>query len=459
MTRITRRELLCSALLASGGVLLAACQPPKVPEAPAKTAPAEQPAVAPLREANLIYYIGFGAGGAPAQVEAVKKMFARFSEAQPQVKVEPLVVAWAEAPRKFQAMVAAGTPPDVITMGMSQWDFAAKGAFSDIRPFLEADKVDMDDWEPAAVEAYTVKPRNNLLYGLPFALNAAFAGYNKTMWDKAGLKAPTDWEDPGWTWDALLDAAQTLTKRSGDNIEEFGMLSLGNWDIPWMFGGNWVSDDGTRITLDSPQSIKGFTYVQDLIFKHRVAPTAAESAALVEGFLSGRVGYFHQGTWGIGTLLEIEEFEWDFAPVAYAPELGVDHERATPYYPDSLVISSKKHVPESWALVRYLLLDDTNYKEFLQIMSMVPARKRFRSWFYDEFWKGSAPDKNWSVIEDVWPYAQVQRLFLNINWSEANNTQAAELGAVWTNESTPDKVIPELAKKLDEIWQRGLVYG
>ncbi len=470
MARITRRQMLHLSLMAGAGAVLAACAPKpaptavpptKAPEAAATSVPeptAVPPTAAPGKAANLTYYIGFGAGGDPKQVEAVQKMFARFSDANKGVAVEPLVVAWAEAPRKFQAMAAAGTPPDVITMGMSQWDFAAKGAFVDMRPFLDAAKVDMNDWEPAAIEAYTVKPKNNLLYGLPFALNAIVGIYNKTMWDKAGVTASKDWKDANWTWDALLDVARKTTKSSGENIEEFGMLRTpGDWDIPWMFGGNWVSDDGEHIALDSPQCIKAFTYVQDEVYKHHVAPTDAESQALTNGFLSGKVGYYHEGTWGINTLLEIQDFEWDFSPVAFASELGVDKPRATPYYPDSLVISSKNAVDQSWALVKFLLLDtDDNYKEFMQIMSMVPARKRFRSWYYDEFWKGKGPKQNWSIVENVWPYAQVQRLFLNINWSEANNTQAADLGALWTNDSTPDKVLPALAQKMEEIWQRGV---
>ncbi len=480
MTRITRREMLRLSVLSGLGAALAACAPAPTAaptQAPASAATAAPqateaataapqateaataaPAAAALKPADLQYYIGFGAGGNPDQVEAVKKIFARFSEANKGVTVEPLVVAWADAPQKFQAMAAAGTPPDVITMGMSQWDFAAKGSFVDIQPFLDANKIDTSDWDPIAMECYTVKPKNNLLYGLPFGINAEIGIYNKTIWDAAGLKAATDWKDATWTWDALLANAQKTTKSSGSNVTQFGMLRTpGDWDIPWMFGGSWVSEDGQHITVGAPESIKAFTFVQDEVFKQHVAPTAAESQALTNGFLSGQVGYLDDGTWSINTYLEIQDFEWDFCPVPFAQEVGVDKGRATPYYPDSLVISSKNNVDQSWALVKFMLLDsDDNYKEFMQLMSEVPARKSFRSWYYDQFWKGKAPNKNWSIVENCWGYAQIQRLFLSINWSELNNTQAADLGALWTNDSTPDKVIPALATKLEDIWQRGL---
>lgn len=50
----------------------------------------------------------------------------------------------------------------------------------------------------------------------------------------------------------------------------------------------------------------------------------------------------------------------------------------------------------------------------------------------------------------------MQRLFFNINWSEVNNTQDAELGPLWLGETTVEELIPQLAKKLQEIWTRGI---
>ncbi len=470
MTRITRRQMLRLSALSSLGAALAACAPkapavstpPTSVPAEATSAPTAVPATAaataaPARAANLTYYIGFGAGGDPPQVEAVKKMFARYHEANPTIAVEPMVVAWEEAPRKFQAMIAAGGPPDVVTMGVTQWPFAAKGAFQDLRPLIEADKIDISDWDQTAVESFVIKPLNNLLYGLPHGLNGQLLFYNKTLWDAAGLKAPTDWKDASWTWDALLEAAKKTTKGSGSSIEQFGMMRLPeDWNIPWMYGGNWVSEDGLKIVLDAPENIKAFTYVQDEVFKNHVAPTDAEGQALSNGFLSGKVGIYFDGTWSIGPFLDIKEFEWDFAPLPYAPEVGIDKPRPANYYPDGLFISSKAFVPESWALVKWMLLDDDNYKEFMTLMSMIPARRKLQPWFYEGFWKAKAPNKAWSLIDNVWPYCQPQRLFHNLNWEEVNNTQAADLQALWTNESTPDKVIPALAKKLDAIWQRGI---
>jgi hypothetical protein len=103
-----------------------------------------------------------------------------------------------------------------------------------------------------------------------------------------------------------------------------------------------------------------------------------------------------------------------------------------------------------------MILDDENYKTFLRIMTMIPARKALRSWFADEFWKTERPDINWDAFLNGFDYAQVQRLFFNVNWSEVNNTQEAALGPLWLGETTPDQLIPELAAQLQEIWTRGV---
>lgn len=455
---LSRRKFITLAAVSAAGAFLASCAPAAQPqgEAPAEAPKGEAPAP-DAKNAVLQYYIGFGAGGNPEQVEAVKKLFVQFAEgSKGAVKaVEPLVVPWADAPQKFQTMVAGGTPPDVITMGMSQWDFAAKGAFIDISPLALADNVNLDEWDKSAIDAYTVPPRNNMLYGLPFGANDMFFVYNKTLFEKAGAPLPPKtWDDAGWTIAAFLDACDMLTQ--GEGIEKnWGVLGIGaNWNLPWFYGGAWVDEKLEKILIDQPGSIEGFQLNYDLIHKYKYMPNSAESQALTNGFLSGKVGMVADGAWGVGTYLQITEFEWDLAPTPIGPGTDIN-KRGQPYYPDSLVISSRNAVDESWGLLKFLLLNEDNYKEFLKIMSMVPARKATRDWFVNDFWKATDPTKNFAIVMDGFNYAQVQRLFFNLNWSEVNNTQQADLSPVWIGDARVADVVPPLAAKLQEIWTRG----
>lgn len=468
--KISRRALLRISATGAAGALLAACGTAPTPAGQAGQTPEVAPAgatqagvaatTAPAQGSGgktLQFYIGFGAGGAPEQVEALKTLFAKFVASTSGVAaVEPLVVPFAEAPRKFQTMVAGGTPPDVITMGMSQWDFAAKGAFVDLRPYVERDKLDMSQWDQNAVDAYTVRPRGELLYGLPFGLNTMAMVYNKTLFDKAGVAPPPkDWKDASWTWDAFVEKTTKLTSGEGP-AKTWGTTGIGgNWILPWVFGGSWVDGAGKQIVVTQEQALKGFQFNYDLIHKYKVMPTQAEAQALANGFLSGKVGIYTDGTWAAGTLAKITDFEWDIAPVPYATGTDINR-RATPYYPDALVISSANARDESWELVKFLVMNDEHYKEYLTIMSQVPARKPLRDWFQNEFWKKEKPNINWNGFLDGFNYAQVLTLFLNINWSELNNTQQSDLDTLWLDQTTPDKAVPALATKLQDIWQRGL---
>lgn len=453
--RLSRRNFLKLAGMSAAGLTLAAC----VPVTPASEAGAVKEAAPPAKDVVLQYYIGFGAGGNPEQVAAAEEIFADFVAQHDTVSaVEPLVVPWAEAPRKFQTMVAGGTPPDVITMGMSQWDFAVKGAFVDVIPLAERDRIDLSEWDESALKAYTVAPRSNMLYGLPFGLNDQALVYNKTLLDEKGIDPPpTAWTDESWTWDAFIELLGKVTE--GEGMEKvWGTTGIGgNWNVPWAYGGAWVDESLEKIIVDSPESMQGIQLNYDLIHKYGYMPTSVDIDAMGGGnvFLTGKVGVYTEGSWGAGTLMSIEDFEWNLAPIPWAPGTDIN-KRCSPYYPDALVISSANAVDESWDLVKFMVLDDDNYKAFLRIMTMIPARKSIRSWFVDEFWKGERPDINWDAFMDGFNYAQVQGLFFNVNWSEVNNTQAAALDPLWLGETTPDELIPGLATELQEIWTRGV---
>ncbi len=464
MQRLTRREVLHLSILAAGGSILASCAPAtQTPQAatgePQVEGPTVVPAtVAPAKQVALQYYIGFGSGGEPEKVAAVKKMFERFAEANPGLTAEAVVVPAAneEAKNKFKAMVAAGSPPDVLTLGMAAWDMAVRGAFVDMRDLLDRDKIDTSEWEKAAFDSYTVAPKGNLLYGLPFGLNACLCVYNKTLWDAAGAAMVKSWDDASWTWDTMLEGAKKVTKGSGDNIDTFGMLRFcGEEQAPWMFGGNYCTDDLSRIDINTPESIQGFDFAQAEVYTHHVAPTDAESQALTNGFLSGKVGIYYEGTWAVFTLLEIKDFEWDFAPVPFGGKLTVDQGRATPYWPDSLAISSKQNIEESWKLVKFLLLDDANYKEFTTFMSMIPARRSFRDAYY-QAWADKAPKVNWSIVKDMWRWTRIANDLLNANWLETYNVLAQGVQPIWTGEAKAKDVIPDVAARMDEVWQQGI---
>jgi len=106
----------------------------------------------------------------------------------------------------------AGTPTELYENGWGVWtDMVDGGVLQDLTPYLKRDKIDpMALFLPKLVEAWMY---NGKLYALPMAVSADVVGYNKEMFDAAGVKhLPVNVDDKSWTMEAFLDAARKMTR-------------------------------------------------------------------------------------------------------------------------------------------------------------------------------------------------------------------------------------------------------
>jgi multiple sugar transport system substrate-binding protein len=118
------------------------------------------------------------------------------------------------------------------------------------------------------------------VYGFPgnAAVNALW--FHKDICRDAGVEIPNG----PWTWEQALPILQKLTARDGTGkITRYGLLldwSNNYLQFIYQWGGRMYTPDGTRCTLDSPQCIAAIAFMQDLIFKYKVLPSAAAEAAI-----------------------------------------------------------------------------------------------------------------------------------------------------------------------------------
>jgi multiple sugar transport system substrate-binding protein len=128
------------------------------------------------------------------------------------------------------------------------------------------------------------------VFGFPTNASVNAIWFNKDILEKRGIPFP---KGP-WTWEEFIPLAQKLTVRDeSGRIEHFGfMFDWWNWQhFCRQWGGRVYSKDGTRCVLDSPENIAAIQLMQDLIYKHKVAPSPVEEAAIAT-----------QGGWGSGTI-------------------------------------------------------------------------------------------------------------------------------------------------------------
>src|SRR6185437_2470066 len=124
---------------------------------------------------------------------------------------------------------------------------------------------------------------------------------NVDMFTAAGLPMlPADWADTTWTFDAYLAAAQKLTKQDGGKTTVWGCLVNRGWR-PWATyvysnGGAVVDKDAnglaTDIALTSDAAVGGMQFLQDLIYKDKVAPKpdVESQEGPLQLFASNKVG-------------------------------------------------------------------------------------------------------------------------------------------------------------------------
>ncbi len=140
------------------------------------------------------------------------------------------------------------------------------------------------------------------LWGLPDQTTCIALFYNKDLFDKAGIKAPPK------TWDEFISVAQKLTNPK-KQIWGFAMRNTLWWTFPFFFtyGGKFLSEDGRKCLLDSPEAIKGFTLKVDLYRKYKVEAGAWQSGAIPPdaGFRNGKYAMIFDGPWSIKSLNEL----------------------------------------------------------------------------------------------------------------------------------------------------------
>lgn len=141
-----------------------------------------------------------------------REVLPAFAKAYPTIK-ESHVTLPAHSPglEKLQALIAAGTPPDVTFI--SPWSIpplANAGALVVLDPLIRRDDAEFQskDW---VEEALATGRWAGKLYGVPTDINVTNIYHNRPLFDAVGVQYPTD----AWTYAAYLDAAGRLTRGEG----------------------------------------------------------------------------------------------------------------------------------------------------------------------------------------------------------------------------------------------------
>ncbi len=361
-----RRASNLVSILAMVVVLGVACSPASTPAPAPTTAKAAAPAAAqptaaapasaaqstaaPVAQPAVSGTIRWGIYADPGRQKVAEAQVAAFQKKYPDIKVTIESAPFAQYYDKMSAQIVGNTLYDVFMMsGANFQNFAPKGAFEDLTPYIEKSGIKLDE--------YTTEKENSLYQGkvmaVPYELDIQGLFYNKDLFDKAGVKYP----DESWTWEDLRKAAQKLTVTGSDGkAEQWGFYSENLYPSYVSFiaqnGGSVLSEDLSKCALTTPEAIQAIKFMVDLIHQDRVSPMPGQLPSGVNPFHTGKVAMRIDGSYSVNPTLAVP-FRWDVAALPQGKK------RAAAYWTQATsVFKNSKQKDAAWTFVQFLLSDE-----------------------------------------------------------------------------------------------------
>jgi multiple sugar transport system substrate-binding protein len=419
----TRRRFAAGAagLVGLGGLLGAAgCGAPAGDGAPSAAGQARTPVTLRLNHRTERYF-------------AVRTK--QFSEAYPWITVDLVTDSGYE---KLMALLAAGDLGDVIwtSTGVGTYfELASQGVFANLEGTASADKYDLKQHFPRAVE--TARSVDGKLFALPVLIHPSHLGlyYNVNLFESAQVRAPS----ADWTLEDVVEAARRLTGGAGPGGRPATWGILTETGYPPLvvflrtFGGEFMDPPtlGKKTALDRAPAKQALQWLYDLRHRHRVHPVKGADQV---SYTDGNVAMMTTHMSGIATAMRVAD---RFRTDAILLPKGPTGKRGSQGHVDMMSVNAKsRHQDAAWLLLKWFV-----------------GREAAPYVFEEHGIPGSRPD-GWSDIQATAP--PMYRIFkefmekegpgpLAVPWNyrmlEAGQFTDKAFDPLWTGEGAPDRVV------------------
>ncbi|WP_242090755.1 extracellular solute-binding protein [Curtobacterium sp. DN_7.5] len=287
----------------------------------------------------------------------VKSAVAGFEKANPGVTVD---IHAGQDDEKLQKAISSGQNIDV---GLSYstaivGSFCSSGAFRDLTPYIDRDKVDLSDI-PKAVRGYTAYKGKRCM--LPALADVSALMYNKAAFAKAGITSPPK------TLDELkTDALQLTTYNADGSIKQLGFNPLidfyENSPEHWapMIDGRWLDSKGNSVIGTSAAWKKLITWQKDFVDEIGYDKLKAFTSGLGQefaadnAFQTGQVAMQIDGEYRTAFIKD-QKPDLDYGTAPTPVMAGLGHYGSTYIAGNVAGIAKGSEHPElAWALLKYL---------------------------------------------------------------------------------------------------------
>ncbi|WP_024856234.1 ABC transporter substrate-binding protein [Ruminococcus albus] len=280
--------------------------------------------------------------------------------------VTPITTNLEEYYNNLNAKVAAGETPDVfiVSPGPQLTDYVKPGVAAPLDDYLAK-----DGWKDTFTSdaVFSQQTYDGKIYAVPLNTAAACCFYNTEMFEKAGAKVPTTWEE-------MLDACAKLQDAGYTPIT----ISAGTAWCLSMVAGYLCEGEGVDLAALADGSASwedgklenACNKLLDLSKYFQKTAAGDTNDVATANFYNGEAAILIQGSWAIGQINgENPDFESKCGVFQFP---GVDRVIAKS---DSLCMSSKTACPEGAAALIKYFTDDEAQKYTAEKGGKIPVTK------------------------------------------------------------------------------------
>lgn len=203
---------------------------------------------------------------------AYQAIIDEYTKANPNVKIEYQQIGFGtELDTKLNTLYASGAAPDLVRGPISTIaQRASMGQYAALDDYI----AEWDEKDNVIQTAYDVANYKGKQYGIAINIEASMLFYRKDYFEEAGL----DPNKPPQTWEELLDYAEKLTVREGDDVVRAGFAFpiSSNHQTLIQFarqnGATLVDEEKDEATFNDEKTIEALEYFTQYADKNLIIP-------------------------------------------------------------------------------------------------------------------------------------------------------------------------------------------
>jgi multiple sugar transport system substrate-binding protein len=301
-----------------------------------------------------------------------------FHTANPTITVQISQSAWDQYWQNLTTQLAAGEPPDVWTNQGSYYpQFVTSGQILDIQPYVDADGVDLSQYQAGLADLFT---KDGKRYGLPKDWDTMAIVYNTDHFKAQGID-PAQLKDLTWNPTDGGTFQQVIAKATVDANGRNGLdpafdktkVKIYGYQPEWKDGsqgqngwGNLAASLGftyldknpwgTQYKYDDPRLAQTIDWFKSLIAKGYSPPLDKASTLGIDALLNaGKSAMTISGSWTINTYLgDSAKAKFAFAPLPAGPQ---GRKSAINGLSDA-IWAGTEHKDAAWKWVKFLASPD-----------------------------------------------------------------------------------------------------